>query len=191
MPEELQNVQEEQTVEEVTQETEQQESVEENADYYPEDFGEEVTFEDIINDPTFAKEYRRMVDKEVSKAIKSYQKNHDMDVEELVRTQVAEQVNEVKFQSKLREALKDAGVIDTVGYMAHLDMEVLKDCFNPETNEIEGFEDLITESKKQVPHLFKAEDKPVITTGQAQEKFGGNKTSITNLSDALHARYKL
>lgn len=189
MPEELleQGVTEDTSAED----SQYQEQGETQEDYYPEDYAEEVSFEDIINDPMYSKEYRRMVDKEVSKAIKSYQKNHDMDVEELVRTQVAEQVNEVKFQSKLRESLKDAGVIDTVGYMAHLDMDVLKDCYNPDTNEIEGFEDLITESKKQVPHLFKSEDKGVVTTGQAQEKFGGNKGSITNLSDALHARYKL
>lgn len=182
-------------VEEVTgagatdyEQTDETEIEEVEGDDFPEDYGEPVTFEDIINDPEFNKEYRKAVDREVSKALKSYQKNHNTDVEAMIESAVAEQVNNVKFQAKLNEDLKDAGVIDTTGFIAHLDMDVLREAYDPETNEIDGMAEMIVEAKKLYNHLFNQDNKKVVT-GMAQAQFGGTKPQINNLRDALQQKY--
>lgn len=175
---------EETTQEEVDEGTE----VEEEGNDLPEDYGEPITLDDIMNDPKLSKEIQKLVDKKTTQAIKTYQKNHDVDVEQMVAQKVAEQVNEVRFNAQLDKALSEAGVIDQAGYKAHLDINVLKECYDPETNTIEGMDELIAESKKSLSHLFKQEGKPTIT-GMAQTKFGASGKQVQGLRGALKEKY--
>lgn len=174
----------------VTTEEESEENVEDEEEGYdlPEDYGEPITLDDIMNDPELSKEIQKLVDKKTTQAIKTYQKNHDVDVNKMVQEAVAQQVNEVRFNAQLDKALSEAGVIDQDGYKAHLDMDILRECYDPETNTIEGMDELIAESKKSLAHLFKQEGKPTIT-GMAQTKFGGNQRKPQGLREALKEKY--
>ena len=164
--------------------------VEETEDLVDEEVGEPVTFEDIINHPDYQSEYRKAIDREVSKAIKSYQKNHQTDVEKIVGEKVAEQVREVKFNASLKEKLHDAGVIDTTAFIAHLDLDTMRESYDDESEEFNGFAEMISQAKEDMPYLFKQEN-TVSTTGQAQNKFGSNKPEIKDLKSALKAKYNI
>lgn len=195
MPEEMTGVETPiEEVEEVDNDVTTQEEVdegtesEEEGEYLPEDYGEPITLDDIMNDPELSKEIQKLVDKKTTQAIKTYQRNHDVDVEQMVAQQVAQQVNEVRFNAKLDKALSEAGVIDQDGYKAHLDMDILRECYDPETNQIEGMDELIAESKKSLSHLFKQEGKPTIT-GMAQTKFGASGKQAQGLRGALKEKY--
>lgn len=155
------------------------------------DDGTIATFEDIINHPDYRADYQKAVDKAVSKAINSYKKNHDTDIEKLVSEQVSAKVRDVKFNASLKEHLKDAGVIDNTAFLAHMDLQKLKDSFDDTTESFKGFDELISESKEKMPYLFKVEKEVPNTTGQAQNSFGKNKKEIKTLQDALHAKYKI
>ncbi len=178
------------TVDVTVEETKVQEpDVKDTTDLDDDDLGQEVTFDEIIKSEAYAKDYRKMVDKEVSKAIKSYQTNHQNDVEALINQKVAEQVNEVKFKACLKENLLRAGVIDTTALTAHLDLEELKKSFDVEKESIKDFDKLMATSKEKMPYLFKQENQNV-ATGQAQTKFGGGKPTAHNLREALAEKYK-
>lgn len=174
-----------------TEEADTEEDVEDEEEGYdlPEDYGEPVTLDDLMNDPELSKEIQKLVDKKTTQAIKTYQKNHDVNVEALVNEALAEKVNEVRFEAQLDKALTEAGVIDQEGFKAHLDMNILRECYDPETNSIEGMDELITESRKQLAHLFKQEGTPTIT-GMAQTKFGGHSGNTQpGLRGALKEKY--
>lgn len=185
MPDDVTNITPTNAEETVNEEVETQ-SAEGQEENYPEDYGEAVTFEDIINDPVYSQEYKKAVDKAVSKAIATYKKNHDVDVDTLVKQQVAEQVNRVRFDARLNEQLKDSGVIDTIAYKAHLDLEALRKGYDPEKNTIEGLDKIIADSKETISYLFK-QDKP-IATGASQGTFSSDKEPKT-LAEALHMKY--
>lgn len=155
----------------------------------PGDYGSPVTFEEIINDPEFSKDYRKMVDKEVSKAIASYKQNHDVNVDDLVKQKVNAAVSDVKFEATLNEQLRSAGVIDLAAYKAHLDLDVLKEDYDFDKNVINGLDELIEGSKNEVPYLFKQEHAQA--TGTTQTGFGGNKPEIKNLNDALKQKFNI
>ena len=178
MPEEIKDTTE------VIEEQEQQAEDIKDSDV---EIGEPVTFEDIINHPDYQKEYRKAIDREVSKAIATYQKNHTSDMESVIASKVAEQVNEVKFNTRLNEILKDAGVIDTLAFKAHMDMDALKKAYDPNANDISGMDELIKNTKESLSYLYKKEA-PIIT-GQVQNKFGNGSSKITNLRDALKEKY--
>jgi len=195
MPEEvkekLENEAEETEETKLEEEQDSEEEVDENEDDsedWPEDFGEEVTFDDIINSETYKSEYQKAIDREVSRAINSYKKNHDGNVSAAIAEEVAKQVNHVKFEAKLNEQLKDAGVIDLLAFKAHMDLEALEEEYNPETNSIEGLDALIAEKKESVKYLFKQDNQ---ATGAAQTAFGGNEKKVETLSDALRQKYKV
>lgn len=147
-----------------------------------------VTFEDIINHPDYQDAYRKAIDREVSKAIKSYQKNHQTDVENLINKKVSEEVSKVKFQASLKEGLLKAGVIDTTALIAHLDLKELEKSFDAEKETFKDFDKLMSESKDKMPYLFKQEKQGA--TGQAQQSFGGGKKEPSSLKEALAQRYK-
>ncbi len=153
--------------------------------------GESVTFEEIINHPDYQKEYRKAIDREVSKAIKSYQKNHETDIDKLVSEKVSAQVRDVKFNASLKEKLRDAGVIDNVAFMAHLDLNKLKEGYEEGTDSFKGLDEVIGSAKQTMPYLFKQEESKGLSTGKALSGFGDNKKQITSLSEALHAKYKI
>ncbi len=155
------------------------------------DTGESASFEQIINHPDYQKEYRKAIDREISKAIKSYQKNHETDIEKLVNEKVSAQVRDVKFNASLKEKLRDAGVIDNVAFMAHLDLDKLKESYEEGTESFKGFDELIANSKQKMPYLFKQEEQKAVSTGKALTGFGNNKKAPTTLSEALHAKYKI
>lgn len=180
----------ENTVDTAVEETEVQESdIKDNdVDLEEDELGQKVTFDEIIKRKAYEKDYRKMVDKEVSKAIKSYKTNHQSDMEALISQKVAEQVNEVKFEACLKENLLKAGVIDTTALIAHLDLKELKESFDVEKKSIKGLDALITSSKEKMPYLFKQENQSV-ATGQAQNSFGGGKPSAHNLREALAEKY--
>ena len=163
--------------------------VEDNTDSN-DDVGQKVTFDDIINHPDYKEDYQKAVDKAVSKAINSYKKNHADDIEKIVSEQVSAKVRDVKFNAVLKEKLKDAGVIDNTAFIAHLDMNKMKESFDEANESFKGFDELITSSKEKMPYLFK-QDEPIKTTGQAQTSFGTGENKIKTLQDALHAKYKI
>lgn len=154
-----------------------------------EEIGQEVTFDEIIKSEAYAKDYRKAVDREVSKAIKAYQTNHKTDVESLINQKVSEEVNKVKFQASLKENLMKAGVIDTTALIAHLDLKELEKTFDAEKQSFKDLDKLINDSKEKMPYLFKQE-KQGIATGQVQGSFGGGKPSASNLREALAQKYK-
>ncbi len=153
--------------------------------------GKNVTFEEIINHPDYQKEYRKAIDREVSKAIKSYQKNHETDIDKLVSEKVSAQVRDVKFNASLKEKLRDAGVIDNVAFMAHLDLNKLKESYEEGTESFKGFDEIISNAKQTMPYLFKQEEQKALSTGKSMTGFGDNKKPISSLSEALHAKYKI
>lgn len=155
----------------------------------PDDYGSPVTFEEIISDPEYSKEYRKLVDREVSKAIASYKDNHNVNVDEIVKQKVNAAVSEVKFEATLNEKLRAAGVIDVAAYKAHLDLDVLKEDYDFESNVIDGIDELIEESKSEVPYLFKQEHSQA--TGAAQTGFGESKSEPKNLNDALKQKFNI
>lgn len=177
-------------VETVTEETENQETKDTEVLQDGND-GESVTFEEIINHPTYQKDFRKAVDREVSKAIKSYQKNHETDVEKLVSEQVSAKVRDVKFNATLKEKLHDAGVIDNTAFIAHLDLSKLKESYEETTESIKNIDDVISNARQSMPYLFKQENSQPFSTGQKQEGFGSKPTSeVHSLRDALNMKYK-
>lgn len=179
------------TVEDASLEPEETQNIEsqEEETYLPDDYGEPVTFEDIINDPVYGKEYQRYVDKAVGKAISSYKAGHQEDIDALVAERVNEAVNAVRFESLVNETLREAGVMDLTAYKAHLDMDILRECYDPETNTINGMDELIAESREKVSYLFHNDKNRNMATGAAQGGFG-TKTAPTTLEAALHQKYK-
>ena len=154
-----------------------------------EEIGQEVTFDEIIKSEAYSKDYRKAVDREVSKAIKAYQTNHKTDVESLINQKVSEEVNKVKFQASLKENLMKAGVIDTTALIAHFDLKELEKTFDAEKESFKDLDKLINESKEKMPYLFKQE-KQGTATGQVQSSFGGGKPTVNNLREALAQKYK-
>lgn len=174
----------------ITEETEVQETQTEDNKDSSNAIGDPVTFEDIINHPDYKDDYQKAVDRAVSKAINSFKKNHADDIEKIVSEQVSTKVRDVKFNAVLKEKLKDAGVIDNTAFIAHLDMNKMKESFDEANESFNGFDELITSSKEKMPYLFKQEE-PIKTTGQAQTSFGTGENKIKTLQDALHAKYKI
>ena len=142
----------------ITEETEVQETQTEGNVNSSNAIGDPVTFDDIINHPDYKEDYQKAVDKAVSKAINSYKKNHADDIEKIVSEQVSTKVRDVKFNAVLKEKLKDAGVIDNTAFIAHLDMNKMKESFDEANESFNGFDELITSSKEKMPYLFKQEE---------------------------------
>ncbi len=150
--------------------------------------GQDVSFDDLLKDEKYAKEFQKRVDKRVSEAVKTYQTNHKTDVDALINQKVSEEVNKVKFKASLKENLLKAGVIDTTALIAHLDLNELEKTFDADKEEFKGLDKLISESKEKMPYLFKQEKQGA--TGQAQTSFGDGKNTAHNLREALAERYK-
>ena len=161
------------------------------------------SFSELMKDKEFKAEYDRAVQKGIDSDAKKHggslsETKVNTSQEELDDTKkplienfqqqiderVQEEVNIIRFENCLGRILNKSGIEDTQGYLAHIDIDDLIKHYNPETDRIDGYEELEAEMREEFPHYFKTQ-----ATGGAHGTFEKNSNATLSLKSALNEAY--
>ena len=107
------------------------------------------------------------------------------DINALVAAEVEKATTQIRFEACLQRTMEKAGIKDTIGYLAHIDVDDLKAHYDAKKDTIEGYETVEEEMRKSYPHYFGTGT----ATGGAHGTFETNNDAPMSLKSALNAKY--
>ncbi len=107
------------------------------------------------------------------------------DINALVAAEVEKATTQIRFEACLQRTLEKAGIKDTIGYLAHIDVDDLKVHYDAKKDTIEGYETVEEEMRKSYPHYFENGT----ATGGAHGTFEKNSNATLSLKSALNEAY--
>lgn len=107
------------------------------------------------------------------------------DINALVAAEVEKATTQIRFEACLQRTMEKAGIKDTIGYLAHIDVDDLKAHYDAKKDTIEGYETVEEEMRKSYPHYFGTGT----ATGGAHGTFETNNDVPMSLKSALNAKY--
>lgn len=111
--------------------------------------------------------------------------NQSTDINALVAAEVEKATTQIRFESCLQRTLEKAGVKDTIGYLAHIDVDDLKAHYDAKKDTIEGYETVEEEMRKSYPHYFENGT----ATGVTHGTFEKSSNATLSLKSALNEAY--
>ena len=105
------------------------------------------------------------------------------DIGALIAAEVEKATNKIKFETCLQRTMEKAGIKDTIGYLAHIDVEDLRAHYDAKKDTIDGYETVEEEMRKSYPHYFATGT----ATGAAHGTFEKENNAPLSLREALSA----
>ena len=105
------------------------------------------------------------------------------DIGALIAAEVEKATNKIKFETCLQRTMEKAGIKDTIGYLAHIDVEDLRAHYDAKKDTIDGYETVEEEMRKSYPHYFATGT----ATGAAHGTFEKESNAPLSLKEALTA----